>query len=30
MSPRYRYLGVGYAKVPGSRFSNYWTQDFGG
>jgi uncharacterized protein YkwD len=30
MDPHFRYLGVGYAKVPGSRMSFYWTQDFGG
>jgi uncharacterized protein YkwD len=29
MDPHFRYLGVGYAKVPGSRLSTYWTQDFG-
>jgi uncharacterized protein YkwD len=30
MSPHYRYIGVGYAEVPGSPFTHYWTQDFGG
>jgi uncharacterized protein YkwD len=30
MDPHFRYLGVGYANVPGSRLSSYWTQDFGG
>jgi uncharacterized protein YkwD len=30
MDPHFRYLGVGYANVQGSRLSSYWTQDFGG
>ncbi len=30
MNPRFRFLGVGYASVPGSTYTNYWTQDFGG
>jgi uncharacterized protein YkwD len=30
MSPGFRSLGVGYARVPGSPLEHYWTQDFGG
>jgi uncharacterized protein YkwD len=30
MSREFRYLGVGYAYQPGSRFGHYWTQNFGG
>ena len=28
MNPRFRFLGVGYASVPRSTYTNYWTQDF--
>jgi uncharacterized protein YkwD len=30
MNPQYRVLGVGYARVAGSRYTHYWTQNFGG
>ncbi|HEU4407024.1 MAG TPA: CAP domain-containing protein [Polyangiaceae bacterium] len=30
MSREFRFLGVGYAFRPGSRFGHYWTQNFGG
>lgn len=30
MSREFRYLGVGYAYQPSSRFGHYWTQNFGG
>jgi uncharacterized protein YkwD len=30
MNPQYRALGVGYARVAGSRYTHYWTQNFGG
>ncbi|MFO0558857.1 MAG: CAP domain-containing protein [Polyangiales bacterium] len=30
MNPEFRSIGVGYAEVAGSRYTNYWTQTFGG
>lgn len=30
MSPGFRIIGIGYADVPGSQLTHYWTQDFGG
>ncbi|HEU4536602.1 MAG TPA: CAP domain-containing protein [Polyangiaceae bacterium] len=30
MGREFRFLGVGYAFRPGSRFGHYWTQNFGG
>jgi uncharacterized protein YkwD len=30
MNPQFRSIGVGYANVPGSRYTHYWTQTFGG
>jgi uncharacterized protein YkwD len=30
MNPQYRSIGVGYARVQGSRYTHYWTQKFGG
>ncbi|MCU0684249.1 MAG: CAP domain-containing protein [Polyangiaceae bacterium] len=30
MSREFRFLGVGYAYRPGTRFGHYWTQNFGG
>lgn len=29
MMPRYRVIGVGHARVDGSRYTHYWTQKFG-
>jgi uncharacterized protein YkwD len=29
MSPSFEEIGVGYASVPGSPYTVYWTQDFG-
>jgi uncharacterized protein YkwD len=30
MEPRYRFLGVGYAKSASDRLTHFWTQNFGG
>ncbi len=30
MEPSFTEIGIGYAHVPGSYYSTYWTQDFGG
>lgn len=30
MNGEFRALGVGYARVAGSRYTHYWTQNFGG
>lgn len=30
MNGQFRALGVGYARVAGSRYTHYWTQNFGG
>jgi uncharacterized protein YkwD len=29
MSPSFKEIGIGYASVPGSPYTVYWTQDFG-
>lgn len=30
LNSNYRVIGIGFASVPGSRYSNYWTTNFGG
>jgi uncharacterized protein YkwD len=30
LSPRYRAIGIGYHRAPGSKWTHYYTTDFGG